>query len=148
MRGFVWLTSVGVILSGAWMLPAHTSVRAQATGAPSQVVAPPPPAATTQTTQPSTEVTPADARSPRNANYSIDVRLDHQTRTLTGREVITWRNITSRPTSELQFHLYFNAWKNTSSTWMRERLLAGDPASWQSVHPRIGDGPRCPPSAC
>jgi hypothetical protein len=67
------------------------------------------------------------ARSPRNANYSIDVRLDHETHTLIGREVITWRNITTQPASELQFHLYYNAWKNTSSTWMRERLLAGDP---------------------
>ena len=60
------------------------------------------------------------ARSPRNANYSIDVQLDAATRTLTGRGVLTWRNISSISTSELQFHLYYNAWKNTRSTWMRE----------------------------
>ena len=30
-----------------------------------------------------------------------------------------------RPTIELQFHLYWNAWRNTDSTWMRERLRAG-----------------------
>jgi hypothetical protein len=65
------------------------------------------------------------ARSPRNANYTIDVRLDHAARTLTGRETIRWRNISSRPTSELQFHLYWNAWRNPESTWLRERRLAG-----------------------
>jgi hypothetical protein len=74
---------------------------------------------------------PADARaglarpasgpvSPRNANYSIDVDLDAPTRTLNGRGVVSWRNVTSRPTSEVQFHLYWNAWRNTESTWMRE----------------------------
>ena len=61
--------------------------------------------------------------SPRNANYSIDVQLDADRRSLSGREVLTWRNISSISTSELQFHLYYNAWKNTRSTWMRERRL-------------------------
>ena len=65
-------------------------------------------------------------RSPRNANYDIDVRLDHAARTLTGRETIRWRNISSHPTSELQFHLYWNAWWNLESTWLRERRLAGN----------------------
>ena len=64
-------------------------------------------------------------RSPRNANYDIDVRLDHAARTLTGRDTIRWRNITSRPTPELQFHLYWNAWRNNDSTWLRERKLTG-----------------------
>ena len=66
-----------------------------------------------------------DARSPRNANYDIDVRLDHAARTLTGRETIRWRNISSASTGELQFHLYWNAWRNAESTWLRERRLAG-----------------------
>jgi len=61
--------------------------------------------------------------SPRNANYSIDVRLDTKQRTLIGRETLNWRNISRIDTSELQFHLYYNAWKNTESTWMRERLM-------------------------
>ena len=34
--------------------------------------------------------------SARNANYDIDVRLDHATRTLTGTEIIRWRNIGRR----------------------------------------------------
>jgi hypothetical protein len=65
------------------------------------------------------------ALSPRNANYSITARLDPATRTITGSETIRWRNITSKPAADLQFHLYWNAWKNTRSTFMRERALGG-----------------------
>jgi len=61
--------------------------------------------------------------SPRNANYDIDVRLDHTARALSGRETIRWRNITAKPTSELQFHLYWNAWRDANSTWLRERKM-------------------------
>ena len=46
-----------------------------------------------------------------NASYSIDVGLDTERRTLTGREVLTWRNISGIATDDLQFHLYYNAWK-------------------------------------
>ena len=88
-------------------------------------------------TQPNTDSSPEPSRtetetirtrspsttSPRNANYSIDVHLDAGHRMLTGREVLTWRNISTIATGELQFHLYYNAWKNTKSSWMRERLL-------------------------
>ena len=63
------------------------------------------------------------ARSPRNANYDIDVRLDHAARTLSGRQMIRWRNTSAKPTSELQFHLYWNAWRNADSTWLRERKM-------------------------
>src|SRR5262245_6866930 len=65
------------------------------------------------------------ARSPRNASYDIDVRLDHAKRAIVGSETVRWRNISNHPTSELQFHLYWNAWRDTSSTWLRERRLAG-----------------------
>src|SRR5437764_11712368 len=64
-------------------------------------------------------------RSARNANYTITARLDPATRTITGSEVITWRNTTSKPATDLSFHLYWNAWKNTRSTFMREQALAG-----------------------
>jgi len=63
--------------------------------------------------------------SPRNANYTIDARLDVSSHTIAGSETIVWRNITSRAANELQFHLYWNAWKNDRSTFMRERALAG-----------------------
>jgi hypothetical protein len=61
--------------------------------------------------------------SPRNANYDIDVRLDHAARTLNGRQTIRWRNTSAKPTSEVQFHLYWNAWRNADSTWLRERKM-------------------------
>lgn len=63
-----------------------------------------------------------EPRSPRNANYTISVSLDTRTRTLAATETIAWRNITKNPTSELQFHLYWNAWVDRNSTWMRENL--------------------------
>ena len=65
----------------------------------------------------------AQGLSPRNANYTIDVRLDAQARTLTARETLVWTNISNTSTTELQFHLYYNAWRNTDSTWMREHAL-------------------------
>jgi hypothetical protein len=65
------------------------------------------------------------ARSPRNASYAITARLDPASRTLSGDELLTWRNTSAASTSTLRFHLYYNAWRNTRSTWMRERRLAG-----------------------
>jgi hypothetical protein len=78
------------------------------------------------------------ARSPRNANYTIEVHLDHGARTLTGRETINWRNISTQPATELQFHLYWNAWRNADSTWMREAHMGGRsttprPDAWGST---------------
>jgi len=64
-------------------------------------------------------------QSPRNANYTIAAELDVATRTITGSEVIHWRNITSAAANDLQFHLYWNAWKNARSTFMRENALGG-----------------------
>jgi hypothetical protein len=66
--------------------------------------------------------------SPRNANYTIQARLDTIARTITGDGLITWRNISSRPATTLQLHLYYNAWRDTQSSWMRERILAGNTA--------------------
>jgi peptidase M1-like protein len=64
-------------------------------------------------------------RSPRNANYQIAARFNPETRTIDGEEVITWRNTSARPTNVVRLHLYYNAWRNDRSTWMRERDLAG-----------------------
>jgi hypothetical protein len=61
--------------------------------------------------------------SPRNASYRIAVRLDPAARTLRGRQTVTWRNIQSAPTRELWFHLYYNGWRDRSSTWMLEDRL-------------------------
>lgn len=96
-------------------------------------------------------------QSPRNANYSIDVRLDADSRRLHGRQVLTWRNTSVITTAELQFHLYYNAWKNTKSTWMREarqRARGADlherPSSdwgWIDVHAvRLAGADAAPPT--
>jgi len=82
------------------------------------------------------------ARSPRNASYDIDVRLEPADRSLHGHERIRWRNISANPTSELQFHLYWNAWRNAESTWLRERRLGGNtntprPDAWGSTDIRL-----------
>src|SRR5690349_1817183 len=55
--------------------------------------------------------------SPRNASYTINARLDPGRHTITGDEVLTWRNVTSQPAPTLQFHLYYNAWRDERSTW-------------------------------
>jgi hypothetical protein len=60
-------------------------------------------------------------RSTRIVDYRISVSLDPATHKLTGRETLTWRNpSTVDAVSELQFHLYLNAFKNTKSTFMKE----------------------------
>jgi hypothetical protein len=68
----------------------------------------------------------APSISPRIANYDIDVTLDPATRTITGKELITWRNPGQIPAYSIRLHLYWNAFRNTNSTWLKQRRLAGD----------------------
>jgi hypothetical protein len=63
---------------------------------------------------------------PRTANYDIDVTLDPAARTLTGRELITWTNPGQVAAFSIRLHLYWNAFRNTSSTWLKQRAVAGD----------------------
>ena len=61
--------------------------------------------------------------------YQIRVSLDPAKRQLTGKQTLTWRNPSSTDTvGELQFHLYLNAFKNTTSTFVKESggQLRGD----------------------
>ena len=83
--------------------------------------------AATASAQPAVTGVIAPSLSPRNANYTIEARLDAATRTITGSEVIIWRNITNRTVTDLQFHLYWNAWRNGRTTFMRERALGREP---------------------
>jgi hypothetical protein len=83
-------------------------------------VTPQPPAASPAISAPATS-----PRSPRNANYAITARLDPASRTISGNEILSWRNTSNIGASTLRFHLYYNAWRNTESTWMRERRLSG-----------------------
>lgn len=81
---------------------------------------------------------------PQVANYRIDVRLDATGRTLNGKELVSWTNMTEDPCEELWFHLYWNAFQNNQSTYFRERSQRGEraalePEDWgycriQSLH--------------
>ena len=64
--------------------------------------------------------------SPRTANYDIDVTLDPPTRTITGSELITWHNQGVIAAYSIRLHLYWNAFRNTNSTWLKQRHLVGD----------------------
>ncbi|MCG8556750.1 MAG: M1 family metallopeptidase [Proteobacteria bacterium] len=65
------------------------------------------------------------ALSPRNANYAIEVTLDPGAKILTGKQTVTWRNTQHKATDELWLHLYWNAWRNSESTWLREDQIRG-----------------------
>jgi hypothetical protein len=58
--------------------------------------------------------------SPRIANYDIDVRLDAPNRMLHASEILKWFNQSGDKITELQFHLYLNAFRNSRSTFMKE----------------------------
>ena len=87
-----------------WLLPGHLA--AQEVAAAAEVEAP-------------------AAPSPRNASYTIEVRLDPEAKTLEGRQTVVWRNIQSTATDELWFHLYWNGWRNSRSTWIQEDRIRG-----------------------
>ncbi|WP_304238516.1 M1 family metallopeptidase [Jiulongibacter sediminis] len=62
------------------------------------------------------------------ANYTISVQLDTEKKQLQAEEILEWTNTSPVPVSELQFHLYLNAFKDSSSTFMKESggKLRGD----------------------
>lgn len=64
------------------------------------------------------------------ANYNIVARLAPAEKAVSGRETLTWLNDSGDAVSELRFHLYMNAFKNSRSTFMKESggRLRGDRA--------------------
>jgi len=58
--------------------------------------------------------------SPRIANYDIEVRLDAKKRMLAAQQVLVWHNKSTDVITEMQFHLYLNAFRNERSTFMKE----------------------------
>jgi hypothetical protein len=63
-----------------------------------------------------------------NANYMLKARLDAPAHTITGDGIINWHNVTTQPTSELRLHLYWNAWRDDRSTYIRESRLRNSAA--------------------
>ncbi len=58
--------------------------------------------------------------SPRITCYSIDARLDTDTRKVTGKMDAFWVNKTSETVPDVQLHLYMNAFRSNKSTLYRE----------------------------
>ena len=55
--------------------------------------------------------------SPRNANYKIDVTLNPSYKMLSGKQILSWRNISKISTNELHFHMYLNAFSSAKTTF-------------------------------
>ena len=54
-------------------------------------------------------------------DYRIKAKLVPEEKAVIGYEILTWLNNSDTPVSELQFHLYLNAFKNNRSTFLKER---------------------------
>jgi len=61
--------------------------------------------------------------SARIANYEIDVKLDAEQKKLIAHTKLVWKNPSQDTVRDLQFHLYYNAFKNSESTFFSERGL-------------------------
>lgn len=76
------------------------------------------------------ETAPAGERSlsHRLVAYDIDVRWDPAQRQVLGKERVRWENPGQQPVSELYWHLYWNAFRDGNSTFMKESggRLRGD----------------------
>ncbi len=66
--------------------------------------------------------------SDRIASYDMNVKLDPVKKLVTGDETLYWKNSSNDKISNLEFHLYLNAFKNTNSTFIKESggQLRGD----------------------
>lgn len=71
---------------------------------------------------------PGLAQSPRNASYRLKAVLDEANHRIQGEGLLTWRNLERTPVDRLVFHVYQNAFKNLSSTFVFEAgpTLRGD----------------------
>jgi hypothetical protein len=86
-----------------------------------------------------TSLAPEAPFSPRNANYTVEVTLDPAAKRLSGTQLVEWRNLQQEPTAELWFHLYWNAWRNSRSTWMLGDR-AGERSTYSKGEEKIDEG--------
>ena len=79
--------------------------------------------------------------SPEITTYKIKAALNAEAKTVTGEMTLTWKNPSDKPVSNLQFHLYLNAFKNTESTFIKEsggqlrgdKIDGDDSKNWGSI---------------
>ena len=67
--------------------------------------------------------------SPRTANYVMDISLDVENKMIYGETILEWNNPSDEVVPDLQFHLYYNAFKNSKSTFYKDGVsfdLFGD----------------------
>jgi hypothetical protein len=64
-------------------------------------------------------VDPPDPNAPL-VTYLIEAKLSPDDRELTAIETMSWRNTTQHTKDHLRFHLYYNAFRNLESTFLRE----------------------------
>lgn len=62
----------------------------------------------------------SETLSPRIANYDMQIVLNTEDKKLEGNTKLIWKNPGSTAVTELQFHLYYNAFKNSESTFLKE----------------------------
>jgi len=85
-----------------------------------------------------------DALSPRIANYTMHITLDTENKMLAAETTLNWKNPSLTDTVKtLQFHLYYNAFRNTESTFNKERAdgnsfmgridVKSDPWGWSEI---------------
>ena len=118
LRGWA---AIAALLAAVLHINSLVSAQPPADGSAAASQAPPIPGA-----PPVSIPAPQQAVSPRTANYDIDVTLDPATRTITGNELVTWHNQGVVAAYSLRLHLYWNAFRDTKSTWMKQRQLVGD----------------------
>src|SRR5262250_3495846 len=63
--------------------------------------------------------------SERTASYVLEARYDPAKRHVTGTARLTWTNRSDVPQRTLWFHAYWNAFKDSDSTFAREEIGAG-----------------------
>ena len=105
-------TAGGVIAALAGAVLALPGARAEA---PKHVPPPLPPVAGKD----APGLPPLPEVSPRNASYTIEARLDPETRRVAGSLLLEWRNTSDQALSSFPFHLYWNAFRNNLSTTAR-----------------------------
>ena len=87
-------------------------------------------AGSTTAAAPQVTQAPREAGAPNRVDYEIEARYDAESRDLIGSEVIRWTNRSGVPTSELYFHLYWNAFSNNRSKFALEGGSAHGRGEW------------------
>ena len=94
----------------------------------------------TPATAPSAADVPMLEHADKVVDYTLRATLDPGAHTVHGEGTITWRNVSRTSVSELWLHLYLNAFKNQSSTFMRAPIGgfrgSRSPKEWGTIDVR------------